>query len=72
MDIHAREPSKKVLKNHPTYDIIGGHKANVRTLGVPKVNYREMMGLSLNCYTSIIETKNYKEALSDEFWINVI
>ena len=36
------------------------------------MNYREMMGLSLGYYTSIMGPKNYKEALSDEFWINVM
>ena len=45
---------------------------NVRTRGVPKLNYREMIGVFLGCYTSKIEPKNYKEAMSDEFWINSI
>ena len=30
------------------------------------------MGLSLRCYTFRIEPKNYKKALSDEFWINAM
>ena len=36
------------------------------------VNYREMIGLNLGYYTSIIEPKNYKEALNDELWIQAI
>ena len=36
------------------------------------MNYIEIMGLSLECYTSIIELKNHKEALSDEFKINAM
>ena len=36
------------------------------------MNYREMMGLSLGYCTSTIEPKNYKEELSDEFWINAM
>ena len=39
---------------------------------IPRVNYRDMMGLFLGYYTSIIESKNYKEALNNELWIQVM
>ena len=31
-----------------------------------------MIGLRLSCYTSIIEPKNYKEALNSELWIQAM
>ena len=60
-NILAREPSRKVRKNHPTSNIIRDPEANVSTRGVHKVNCREMMGLNLGCYTSTIDPNIYKE-----------
>ena len=53
-DIQVQEPSKKIHKNHPTIDILGDLEVSVRTRGVPKVNHKEMIGLSLGYYTSTI------------------
>ena len=66
-NIQNREPSKKTHNNHLTNDIIGYLEVSVRMRGVPRVNYREMIGLSHGFYTSTIEPQNYKEALNDEF-----
>ena len=71
-DNQARKPSKKIPKNHHVIDIIGDLEASVWTRGVPRVNCRDMMGLSLGWYTSTIEPKNYKEALNDEFLIQAM
>ena len=67
---HDREPTRNVRKNHPTSDSIRYPEGSVRAQGVHRVNYREMIALSLTCYTLTIMLKNYEEALNDEFWIN--
>ena len=66
----TREPLKKIQKNHPAFDIIGNPKGSVPTQGIPKMKQREMIGLSCNASTS--KSKNYKEALNDEFLINIV
>ena len=37
-DIQAREPSKKIKKDHLAIDIIGDPKMSILTRGVPRVN----------------------------------
>ena len=56
IDILVYESSKRVQKNHSTFDIIGDPKVGVQTRGNSEVNYREMIGHI--CYTSKIEPKN--------------
>ena len=38
---------------------------SVLTQGIPKMKHKEIIGLS--CYASTNKSKNYKEALNDEF-----
>ena len=42
----------------------------MKTIDKTRLNYRDMVRYV--CYTSSIELKNVKEALSDEFWVIAI
>ena len=57
-------PSLRIQKDHPKELIIGNHKQGVITRS------REIVSNSY--FVSKIEPKNLKEALTDEFWINVM
>ena len=54
-------------KNQSAGDVIRCLEDGVQTRGMPRVNYRELIGNV--CFTSTIEPKNVKEALKDEHWV---
>ena len=60
-DILVREPSKRVQKNHSTFDIIEDPKVGVHTRGNSKVNYREMIGHIF--YASKSESTKVKKSI---------
>ena len=66
----TREPPSRIKKNHPVEEIIGSIDDGICTREKPKLNYRDMVRYV--CYTSLVESKNVKEALEDEFWINAM
>ncbi|XP_058767895.1 uncharacterized protein LOC131641607 [Vicia villosa] len=57
-------PSIRVQKDHPSELIIGDPNSGVVS--------RSREQVSNSCFVSKIEPKNVKEALTDEFWINVM
>lgn len=57
-------PSIRVQKDHPADLIIGDPNSGVTT--------RSKEVISNSCFVSKIEPKNVKEALNDEYWINVM
>ena len=59
-----RNPSIRILKDHPTDLIIGNLNEGVKT--------RSREVVSNACFVSKLEPKNVKEALTDEFWINAM
>ncbi|CAA0811305.1 cysteine-rich RLK (RECEPTOR-like protein kinase) 8, partial [Striga hermonthica] len=63
-----RDPPLRVQKDHPSEQVIGD--INDRVTRNSKTSVKELMGVSrYECYTSLIEPKNAKEALKDECWI---
>lgn len=66
--IKPKKAESRWLKNHPTNAIIGDITKGRITRGQKNVNYREMTGMIIMAgYTSIIEQKNFREALVDEY-----
>ena len=63
-DQPSRQPSRRILKNHPTNQTIGNLTEGMKTREKPITDYREMVGFT--CFTSCMEPKNVKEALEDE------
>ena len=61
-----KEPPSKIEKNHPS-DLIIGNPSDRMTTRQRYVNLVNYM-----CYISMIEPKNVKEILLDEFWVNVM
>jgi len=61
----SKGPSIGVQKNHPQELIIGGPDQGVRTRRANDI-------VSNSCFVSKFEPKNVKEALTDEFWIEVV
>lgn len=59
-----KEPSIRIQKDHSKELIIGDLNIGVTT--------RSRESISNSCFVSKVEPKNIKEALIDEFWINVI
>ncbi|CAM8975528.1 unnamed protein product [Rhodiola kirilowii] len=64
-DIADLQPSRQVAKNHPISEVIGEPSEGMKTRG-KEINYRELAACS--CFLSMIEPKNVKEALFDEYW----
>ncbi|XP_019173231.1 PREDICTED: uncharacterized protein LOC109168701 [Ipomoea nil] len=60
----------RIQKAHPIQNVIGDPSSGVKTRGKPKRDYLQLAGYS--CYTSQIEPKNVKEALTDEHWIKAM
>ncbi|XP_019185052.1 PREDICTED: uncharacterized protein LOC109180022 [Ipomoea nil] len=60
----------RIQKAHPIQNVIGDPSFGVKTRGKPKRDYLQLAGYS--CYTSQIEPKNVKEALTDEHWIKAM
>lgn len=66
--VQLKKLESRVLKNHPTYTIIGDITEGRKTKGSNNVDYLEMAGMmSIACYTSKIEPKNVQEANTDEY-----
>ncbi|XP_062119389.1 uncharacterized mitochondrial protein AtMg00810-like [Humulus lupulus] len=61
-----REPSARVKKNHPTDLIMGDLEESI----VTRKRYVNLV--KYVCFTSSLEQKNVKEALSDESWIKAM
>lgn len=59
--------SKRVMKIHPVYDVIGYLREQTKTRGEERVDYYKMVAFV--CYVSKIEPKNIIETLLDEIWI---
>ncbi|XP_019189509.1 PREDICTED: uncharacterized protein LOC109183937 [Ipomoea nil] len=68
-DAGALDGAIRLHKDHPTQNIIGNPSSGVRTRGIKRY-YLELAGYT--CYTSEIEPKTVKEALSDEHWIKAM
>ncbi|KAI5652922.1 hypothetical protein M9H77_30109 [Catharanthus roseus] len=63
----------RLLNNHPTDAIISDITEDRRTISKKGVDYNQMaVMISMTCSTSILEPKNFKEALTDEYWIKVM
>jgi FtsZ-interacting cell division protein YlmF len=61
----SKGPSVRVQKNHPKNLIIGNPEQRITT--------RRSNDVIINsCFVSFIEPKNFKEALTDECWIEVM
>ena len=65
-----RDPLTRIQKNHPTGNIIGDLIECIRTKVRSRMNYQYMVRYV--CYIYLFEHKNVKEALLDEFWVNVM
>ncbi|KAL9436993.1 hypothetical protein AB3S75_022939 [Citrus x aurantiifolia] len=66
MDLQSpirKEPSSRVKKNRPSELILG----NLDEKMVTRKMYANMVRFT--CFVSLIEPKNVKEALVDEFWV---
>jgi hypothetical protein len=61
--VPPKTPSKRVQKNHPSYQIIGNKDAGVETRR--KICSPEQMHLALSY---MIEPNNFEEPSKDEFW----
>ncbi|KAK2378545.1 putative mitochondrial protein [Trifolium repens] len=58
-------PSVRVQKNHPQELIIGDPQQGITTRRTNEV-------ISNSCFVSLMEPKNVKEALKDEYWIEAM
>jgi len=65
-DPFRKEPSSRVKKNRPSELILG----NLDEKMVTRKMYANMVRFT--CFVSLIEPKNVKEALVDEFWVKAM
>lgn len=68
--LDPKQPSKRIMNNHPTSAVIGGVSEGIKTRGGERVDYLRMVAFV--CYVSKLEQKNVTEALLDEIWIEAM
>ena len=66
-DNYTHEPPSKIRKSHPIQNVIGNATEGRGTRNTQRINYRELA--EYMCYTYLIEPKNVKEALEDDYSI---